>query len=85
MEVFILKKHIFWVINKEKLYAYVVSVCTIVALFFMSNLMNVSFGEIEETTSNITENITENNYNINNTTKDENINNNISYNNNSIN
>lgn len=80
-----MKKHIFWVINKEKLYAYVVSVCTIVALFFMSNLMNVSFGEIEETTSNITENITENNYNINNTTKDENINNNISYNNNSIN
>lgn len=58
-----MKKNIFWVINKEKIYAYVVSVCTIVALFFMSNLMNISFGETEQTTSNITENITENNYN----------------------
>ena len=63
MEVFNLKKHIFWVINKEKIYAYVVSVCTIVALFFMSNLMNISFGETEETISNITENVTYNNYN----------------------
>lgn len=75
MEVFILKKHIFWVINKEKIYAYVVSVCTIVALFFMSNLMNISFGETEETTSNITENIIDNNYNNTEKSKNEIINN----------
>lgn len=70
-----MKKHIFWVINKEKIYAYVVSVCTIVALFFMSNLMNISFGETEETTSNITENIIDNNYNNTEKSKNEIINN----------
>ena len=33
-------KNIFWVINKEKVYAYLVSVVTIVILFFMS--MNIN-------------------------------------------
>ncbi len=57
-----MKKNIFWVINKEKIYAYVVSVCTIVALFFMSNLMNMNFKETEETSTKIIENnVIENN------------------------
>ena len=33
-------KNVFWVINKEKLYAYVVSLITIVILFCMSFTMN---------------------------------------------
>ena len=30
----------FFVINKEKVYAYVVSILTIVTLFFMSHILN---------------------------------------------
>ena len=33
-------KNMFFVINKEKVYAYVVSILTIVILFFMSHLLN---------------------------------------------
>lgn len=46
-------KNMFFVINKEKVYAYVVSVCTIVTLFFMSGLINSNYEEIEETSSNV--------------------------------
>ena len=54
-------KNMFLVINKEKIYAYVVSFLTIVTLFFMSSIIGSSdFDETESTGSNITQNITEN-------------------------
>lgn len=45
----------FFIINKEKIYAYVVSIVTIVVLFFMSAVMkkDTAFEEIEETSTNI--------------------------------
>ena len=42
----------FLVINKEKVYAYVVSVFTIITLFFMSSIISSNFTESEETSSN---------------------------------
>lgn len=47
-------KNMFLVINKEKVYAYVVSVCTIITLFFMSSMISSNFTESEETSSNVT-------------------------------
>lgn len=46
----------FLVISKEKLYAYVVSVFTIVTLFLMSKVLNSDLIETEQTTSNKIEN-----------------------------
>jgi hypothetical protein len=45
----------FFIINKEKIYAYVVSIVTIVVLFFMSTVMkkDTSFEGIEETSTNV--------------------------------
>ena len=45
----------FFVINKEKIYAYVVSIVTIIVLFFMSTVMkkDTSFDGIEETSTNV--------------------------------
>ena len=45
----------FFIINKEKIYAYVVSIVTIVVLFFMSTVMkkDTSFDGIEETSTNV--------------------------------
>lgn len=43
----------FFVINKEKVYAYVVSLFTIVTLFFMSNILNSEFNEVKETATDI--------------------------------
>ena len=45
----------FFIINKEKIYAYVVSIVTIVILFFMSTVMkkDTSFEGIEETSTNV--------------------------------
>ena len=55
-------KNMFWVINKEKLYAYVVSVLTIVILFFMSHILKNDTSDTEEVSSNIyKENIVQNN------------------------
>lgn len=54
-------KNMFLVINKEKVYAYVVSVCTIVTLFFMSSMISSNFTESEETSSNVTLNSSESN------------------------
>ncbi len=51
-------KNIFLVINKEKIYAYIVSVLTIVILFFMSNMINSDLRDAEVTSSNIIENNT---------------------------
>jgi len=50
-------KNFILVINKEKIYAYAVSICTIVTLFFMSNFINSNFDDAEVVSSNITENI----------------------------
>ena len=62
MEVFIVK-NLFLVINKEKIYAYVVSIMTIVTLFFMSTMINKNFDATETTSSsvNVTNNVQENN------------------------
>lgn len=59
-------KNMFLVINKEKVYAYVVSVCTIITLFFMSGMINSNFGETEETSSNVEVNSNSNSTNIDN-------------------
>ena len=53
-------KNFIFVINKEKIYAYVLSICTIVTLFFMSSFINNNFDDSEVTSSNIVENITQN-------------------------
>ena len=53
-------KNFFLVINKEKIYAYVVSILTIITLFFMSGMIgNSQFDETESTSSNIVENSVE--------------------------
>lgn len=49
-------KNMFFVINKEKVYAYVVSIFTIVTLFFMSHVLNSDLSTVEETSSNMEEN-----------------------------
>lgn len=49
-------KNIFLVINKEKIYAYVVSVLTIVILFFMSSMINSDLKNTEVTSTNIIDN-----------------------------
>ena len=54
-------KNIFLVINKEKVYAYIVSILTIVTLFFMSSILNKSFLGTEETSTNVEQNITDEN------------------------
>ena len=46
----------FFVINKEKVYAYIVSILTIVTLFFMSHVLNSELSTVEETSSNIEQN-----------------------------
>ena len=48
-------KNLFLVINKEKIYAYVVSIMTIVVIFFMSSMINSDLDETEITASNIVE------------------------------
>ena len=53
-------KNFILVINKEKIYAYVLSICTIVTLFFMSNFINNNFDDSEITSSNVIENTIEN-------------------------
>ena len=49
-------KNLFLVINKEKIYAYIVSIMTIVTIFFMSSLINSDLKETELTSSNSIEN-----------------------------
>ena len=53
-------KNFILVINKEKIYAYVLSICTIVTLFFMSSFINNNLDESEMTSSNVAENSTQN-------------------------
>ena len=56
-------KNLFLVINKEKIYAYVVSIMSIVTLFFMSTMINTNIDATETTSSsvNVTNNVQENN------------------------
>ena len=49
-------KNRFLVINREKIYAYVVSIMTIVVIFFMTNIMNNNLDNTEEVSSNSIEN-----------------------------
>ena len=49
-------KNYFFVFNKEKIYAYVVSVMTIVTIFFLSNLINSDTNNTELTSTNMLEN-----------------------------
>ena len=49
-------KNMFLVVNKEKIYAYIVSIMTIVTIFFMSSLINSDLKETEVTSSNNVEN-----------------------------
>lgn len=46
----------FFVINKEKVYAYCVSIITIVILFFMSRILNSNIEEETEVSANIVTN-----------------------------
>ena len=46
-------KIMFFVINKEKVYAYIVSILTIVTLFFLSQVLNSDLSTVEETGTNI--------------------------------
>lgn len=48
-------KNRFFVISKEKIYAYVVSVFTVVTLFFMSSVLNSDLLDTGETSSNVVE------------------------------
>lgn len=50
-------KNMFFVINKEKVYAYVVSILTIVTLFFMSHVLNSDLSAVEDTSTNIEQNV----------------------------
>ena len=50
----------FYVINKEKVYAYIVSLFTIVTLFFMSGILNSENSFTQETSANIQQNTIQN-------------------------
>ncbi len=50
-------KNMFFVINKEKVYAYVVSILTIVTLFFMSHVLNSDLSVVEDTSTNVEQNV----------------------------
>lgn len=50
----------FFVINKEKVYAYIVSLFTIVTLFFMSGILNSENSFTQETSANIQQNTIQN-------------------------
>lgn len=55
-------KNLFLVINKEKIYAYIVSVMTIVVIFFLSSTINSDIEDTKTTASNAVE-TTQNNQN----------------------
>lgn len=59
-------KNMFLVINKEKVYAYLVSIVTIITLFFMSHLLNTDLSNSETTSTNIEQNVDEQNESCNN-------------------
>ena len=63
----------FFVINKEKVYAYVVSILTIVTLFFMSHVLNSDFSNVEETATNVEQNVNAIINDVNSTNTNENV------------
>ena len=46
-------KNIFFVINKEKIYAFVVSVMTVVTIFAMTSMINTDLSETDDVSANI--------------------------------
>lgn len=60
----------FLIINKEKIYAYVVSVLTIVILFFISSFLNSDINDTQSTSVNIEKNEIVNNTFLDNTISD---------------
>lgn len=64
----------FLVINKEKVYAYLVSIVTIITLFFMSHLLNTDLSNSETTSTNIEQNVNEQNESCNNVSVENNSN-----------
>ena len=54
-------KNLFLVVNKEKIYAYVVSIMTVVVIFFMSGIINSDLKDTEQVSSNNVENVEMNN------------------------
>ena len=67
-------KNMFLVINKEKVYAYLVSIVTIITLFFMSHLLNTDLSNSETTSTNIEQNVDEQNESCNNVSEENNSN-----------
>ena len=67
-------KNMFLVINKEKVYAYLVSIVTIITLFFMSHLLNTDLSNSETTSTNIEQNVDEQNESCNNVSRENNSN-----------
>lgn len=67
-------KNMFLVINKEKVYAYLVSIVTIITLFFMSHLLNTDLSNSETTSTNIEQNVEEQNESCNNVSVENNSN-----------
>ncbi len=67
-------KNMFLVINKEKVYAYLVSIVTIITLFFMSHLLNTDLSNSETTSTNIEQNVNEQNESCNNVSVENNSN-----------
>jgi len=67
-------KNMFLVINKEKVYAYLVSIVTIITLFFMSHLLNTDLSNSETTSTNIEQNVDEQNESCNNVSVENNSN-----------
>ena len=49
-------KNLFLVVSKEKIYAYVVSIMTVVVIFFMSGIINSDLENTEEISANIINN-----------------------------
>ena len=49
-------KNLFLVVSKEKIYAYVVSIMTVVVIFFMSGIINSDLENTEEISANIVDN-----------------------------
>ena len=49
-------KNFIWVINKEKIYAYILSVFTVVVLFVMSAMLNKNLENTDVTGANVIEN-----------------------------
>ena len=50
-------KNFIWIINKEKIYAYIISVLTVVTLFVMSTMINRNLNNSEMTGANVVENV----------------------------